>query len=399
MISVELVLLGVVASIVLWALGAARLSRTLITLPMIFTAVGYGVTYPVGMLADEHALNEVARFVAEVTLIIVLFADASHVRFRDLSKGYGLPLRMLVIGMPLTIILGTLAVYFITPGGSWAVALLTAAILTPTDAALGASVVGSKDVPRKLTQTINVESGLNDGLALPFVLFGATAAGMAARGAGAGDLLNDAVLQVVLGPVAGIVVGGGIAWLMNRAQGANWANDSSEAIVFLASAFAAYLGANVIGGNGFIAAFVAGMTFGNVYKHDLHFIREFMESQGQLVTIMAFLIFGAVLLPAGLAHFSVIPLLIAALFLTLVRMLPIVLSLIGTNTTFAERLFLGWFGPRGLASVLFALIVIDEYDIPFEAELQACVVMTVFVSIILHGMSAAPLAKYFGRKD
>lgn len=100
MISVELVLLGVVASIVLWALGAARLSRTLITLPMIFTAVGYGVTYPVGMLADEHALNEVARFVAEVTLIIVLFADASHVRFRDLSKGYGLPLRMLVIGMP-----------------------------------------------------------------------------------------------------------------------------------------------------------------------------------------------------------------------------------------------------------------------------------------------------------
>jgi NhaP-type Na+/H+ or K+/H+ antiporter len=397
MISIELIFLGVVASVVMWALGAARLSRTLVTMPMIFTAVGYAITYPVGMLGDKHTLNEVARLVAEVTLIIVLFADASHVRFRELTKGYVLPLRMLVIGMPLTIILGTLAVYFITPGGSWAVALLTAAILTPTDAALGASVLGSKDVPTRLTQTINVESGLNDGLALPFVLFGATAAGMAAQAGGGSAILQDAVLQVVLGPIAGVAVGGGIAWLMNRAKEADWANESSEAIVFLASAFAAYLAAGVIGGNGFIAAFVAGMTFGNVYKYDLHFIGEFMESTGQLVTIAAFLIFGAVLLPAGLEHVGLIPMIIAVLFLTFVRMIPIVISLIGTQTSFKERVFLGWFGPRGLASVLFALIVIDEYDIPFEAELQACVVMTVFASVVLHGMSAAPLAKYFGK--
>ena len=398
MISVELILLGVVASIVLWALGAARLSRTLITMPMIFTAVGYAITYPVGMLADEHALNEIARLVAEVTLIIVLFADASHVRFRELTKGFVLPLRMLVLGMPLTILCGTLAVYFITPGGSWAVALLTAAILTPTDAALGASVVGSKDISARLTQTINVESGLNDGLALPFVLFGATAAGMVAQGAGSSSFVQDAVLQVVLGPLAGIAVGGGIAWVMNRAYDYNWANESSEAIVFLASAFAAYLAAVAIGGNGFIAAFVAGMVFGNVYKHDLHFISEFMESTGQLVTITAFLIFGAVLLPAGLEHVSIIPMIIAVLFLTLVRLVPILISLIGTDLDFKERLFLGWFGPRGLASVLFALIVVDEYDIPFEAELQACVVMTVFASVILHGMSAAPLARYFGKR-
>jgi NhaP-type Na+/H+ or K+/H+ antiporter len=399
MISTELILLGVVASIILWALGAARIGRTLITFPMIFTAVGYAVTFPVNMLAEEHVLGEVARLVAEVTLIIVLFADASHVRLRALTRTYVLPLRMLVIGMPLTIILGTLAVYFITPSGSWALALLTAAILTPTDAALGASVVSSKDVPERLTQTINVESGLNDGLALPFVLFGATFAGMAARSGGGSAIVQDAVVQLLLGPVSGFAVGGSVAWLMNRAHTAGWGDTTSEAIVFLMTAFAAYLAAHVVGGNGFIAAFVAGVVFGNVCKHDLHFITEFMENTGQLVTITAFLIFGAVLLPKGLAHISPIPLTIAALFITLVRSLPIMLSLIGSATTFKECLFLGWFGPRGLASILFALIVVDEYDIPQENELLACVVMTVFASIILHGMSAAPLARYFGKQD
>lgn len=394
----EILLLGVLASVILWALGAARLSRSILTLPMIFTAVGYGMTYPVAMLAEQDVLSAVARQVAEVTLIVVLFADASHVRFRDLTQDYVLSLRMLILGMPLTIIFGTLMVYLIAPSGSWAVALLTAAILTPTDAALASSVVSSKDVPHRLSQAINVESGLNDGLALPFVLFGATFAGMAFDASGGTAILRDAGLQIVLGPAAGIALGGAIAWLMNRAQEAKWADPSSEAIVFLSSAFAAYYAADAIGGNGFIAAFAAGMTFGNVYKHDLSFITEFMESTGQLVTILAFLIFGAVLLPEGIAHFSVVSVIIAVLFLTVVRMIPVAVSLLGSGTTFKEKLFLGWFGPRGLASVLYVLIVTDEYTIPFAEEVKACVVVTVFASIVLHGITAAPLSRRFAKR-
>lgn len=393
----EFLLLALLCVVILWALSAARLNRTVITLPMIFTAVGFAMTIPIGLLAEGPDLMRIARVVAEVTLIIVLFADASHFRFQNLAASVVLPLRMLVIGMPLTIALGTLVAYAITPSGSWAVALLTAAVLTPTDAALGASVVGSKDLPARLTQTINVESGLNDGLALPFVLFGAIMAGM---GAGDADhILQTAILQVTLGPLAGAFAGWGIAAAMNRAQQYGWANDSSEAIVFLATAFAAYLLATAIGGNGFIAAFVAGAVFGNVYRYDTLFITEFMESQGQLVTIAAFVIFGAVLLPVGIAHISLVACAIAVLFLTVVRMLPIYLSLVGTRTTLRERLFLGWFGPRGLASVLFALLVVDEYDIPYESELQACVVVTVFLSILVHGISSAPLARAFTGKD
>lgn len=393
----EFLLLALLCVVILWALSAARLNRTVITLPMIFTAVGFAMTIPIGLLAEGPDLMRIARVVAEVTLIIVLFADASHFRFQNLAASVVLPLRMLVIGMPLTIALGTLVAYAITPSGSWAVALLTAAVLTPTDAALGASVVGSKDLPARLTQTINVESGLNDGLALPFVLFGAIMAGMGAGGAD--HILQTAILQVTLGPLAGAFAGWGIAAAMNRAQQYGWANDSSEAIVFLATAFAAYLLATVIGGNGFIAAFVAGAVFGNVYRYDTLFITEFMESQGQLVTIAAFVIFGAVLLPVGIAHISLVACAIAVLFLTVVRMLPIYLSLVGTRTTLRERLFLGWFGPRGLASVLFALLVVDEYDIPYESELQACVVVTVFLSILVHGISSAPLARAFTGKD
>lgn len=393
----EFLLLALLCVVILWALSAARLSRTVITLPMIFTAVGFAMTIPIGLLAEGPDLMRIARVVAEVTLIIVLFADASHFRFQNLAASVVLPLRMLVIGMPLTIALGTLVAYAITPSGSWAVALLTAAVLTPTDAALGASVVGSKDLPAQLTQTINVESGLNDGLALPFVLFGAIMAGMGAGGAD--HILQTAILQVTLGPLAGAFAGWGIAAAMNRAQQYGWANDSSEAIVFLATAFAAYLLATAIGGNGFIAAFVAGAVFGNVYRYDTLFITEFMESQGQLVTIAAFVIFGAVLLPVGIAHISLVACAIAVLFLTVVRMLPIYLSLVGTRTTLRERLFLGWFGPRGLASVLFALLVVDEYDIPYESELQACVVVTVFLSILVHGISSAPLARAFTGKD
>ncbi|MBR9863747.1 MAG: sodium:proton antiporter [Rhodobacteraceae bacterium] len=392
----ELLVLGLLCAVILWALSAARLERSAITLPMIFTATGFAMSYPIGLLAEEHALREIARVVAEVTLIIVLFADASHFRPKHLAASVFLPLRMLVIGMPLTIGLGTLVAYVIFPAGGWAVALLIAAVLTPTDAALGASVVNSDRLPDRLRQTINVESGLNDGLALPFVLFGAILAG---NTGGTGALALDALLQVILGPLAGLAVGWGIARAMNRAQQAGWANEESEAIVFLATAFAAYLLASVVGGNGFIAAFVAGACFGNTYRYDASFITEFMESQGQLATIGAFVIFGAVLLPVGLTHLSLSAVLLAVLFLTVVRIVPIMLSLLGSHMVLRERLFLGWFGPRGLASILFALLVVEEYDIPFADEIQACVVVTVLLSILAHGISAAPLARMFAQKD
>jgi NhaP-type Na+/H+ or K+/H+ antiporter len=374
------------------------LNKTMVTLPIVFTGLGYLVVNPVEQLAETETLHEIARTIAEVTLILVLFADASHVRFSQLAENYKIPLRMLIIGMLLTILLGTIVVIALPPEQSWAVAFLTAAILTPTDAALGQVVVSSPDVPPRLSQSINVESGLNDGLALPFILLAAILAGAAGMAeTHDGSIAMVALKQVVLGPLVGIFVGWLIARALDYAQNVKAISISSQGVVFLCTAFAAFLLSEEIGGNGFISAFVAGAVFGNVYKHDITFISELMESQGQLLTMAAFFIFGSVLLPAGIEHMSWIPVVVALLFLSVVRMLPIAISLIGTGLPLKEKLFLGWFGPRGLASILFSLIIIDEYEIPHEEELLACVVMTVFLSIVLHGITANPLVRRIAR--
>lgn len=391
-------LLVIMAAMVAFSLTGKAIGRTILTLPILFTAFGFAMSEPLNHAASQAFLHEGKRTLAEVTLVLVLFADASHVRFRQLRMNWQIPARMLVIGMPLGIALGTLVAFWLNPASGLAMALLTAAVLTPTDAALGQTVVTSPDVPEHLRETINVESGLNDGLALPFVLLGAIlASSQIGSAAGTGGLAFGAVTQIVLGPLAGIAVGWGMARVMDAAQSRDLMAEAAGGVVFLVTAFAAFLLAEVIGGNGFIAAFVGGMVFGNTYRHDIHFISEFMEGAGQILTMLAFLVFGAFLLPVGLEHATPQVLVLAVLFLTVVRMAPIYLSLWGSGLSSGEKLFVGWFGPRGLASILFTLIMMDEFDFPGEDELLACVSMTVALSVLMHGMSAAPLARRFGR--
>jgi len=392
--SIQIVLLFALAATIAYSLIAGRLNQTIVTLPIVFTGLGYLVVGPVEQLAETETLHEIARTVAEVTLILVLFADASHVRFSRLAESYRIPMRMLALGMPLTILAGTIVLLIFLPHQGWALALLTAAVLTPTDAALGQVVVSSPQVPSRLSESINVESGLNDGLVLPFILLSAIlaeSAGMAESHGG--SIAVNTLKQLILGPLVGVFIGWVIAHAMDYAQNKQAVPTSSQGVVFLCSAFAAFLLSEEIGGNGIISAYVAGAVFGNVYKHDITFISEFMEGQGQILTMAAFFIFGAVLLPDGIAHMNWIPVTIGMLFLTVIRMVPIFISLTGTGLPIKEKLFLGWFGPRGLASILFTLVIIDEYEIPHENELLACVVMTVFLSIILHGITANPLAR------
>ncbi|MEM8749492.1 MAG: cation:proton antiporter [Pseudomonadota bacterium] len=395
--NIEYAVLAILACVIVYSLLTRVLSRTILTLPIIFTLIGLAAAGPVAQIASPQILSETSRFVAEITLILVLFADASHVRFSRLKQNFQLPLRMLVIGMPLSLAVGTLAVYLLSSQAGLALALLTASVLTPTDAAVGQAVVSSPNVPGKLSQTINVESGLNDGLALPFVLFGAMLASGTTGHEGISSLPVAIALQLLLGPTVGIAVGWSVARALNVAQERGWVVESAQGVVFLATAFATYLTSELVGGNGFIAAFVAGMVFGNTYKHNIHFIREFMEGSGQLLTMSAFLMFGALLLPTGLAHISFTSVAVGLSFLTFVRMGPIWFSLAGSGLRPREKAFLGWFGPRGLASILFTLIMIDEFEFPGETELLACVSMTVFFSIILHGVSATPLANRIGR--
>lgn len=395
--SLELIVLSILLCIFAYSALTNAIAKTILTLPIIFTAVGFVSSAPLTHLAEPQTLDEGKRLLAEITLVLVLFSDASHVRFKTLRKNFNLSARMLIVGMPLTIGLGMSVAYLLNPESGLAMALLTAAVLTPTDAALGQTVVSSEAVPERLRQTINVESGLNDGLALPFVLFGAILASAGMGGAHTEGLASSALVQITLGPLVGIALGWGLAKVMDAATTRRLIAESAAGVAFLAVAFSAFIGAEIVGGNGFIAAFVAGMVFGNTYRHDINFISEFMEGVGQLLTMFAFLIFGALLLPDGLAHMNWKAVVLALLFLSVVRMLPIWISLLGTGLALREKLFLGWFGPRGLASILFTLIMMDEFDFPGEQELLACVSMTVFLSIVLHGVSATPLSNWIGR--
>jgi NhaP-type Na+/H+ or K+/H+ antiporter len=283
------VVFAILSAFVVYSLLSKAIGRTVLTLPMIFVALGYALSHPLAAAGEPELVAEGTRLLAEITLILVLFSDASKVRFMQLRMSWTIPARMLVIGMPLTIALGTMIVYGLNPASGLAMALLTAAVLTPTDAALGQSVVSSPDVPDQLGQSINVESGLNDGLAFPFVLIGAILASAGLSGeANIGGVAASAIKQVLLGPVAGIVVGWSVARAMDAAQDRDLIAEAAEGVVFLSTAFAAYLLAEIVGGNGFIAAFVAGMVFGNSYRHDIHFISEFMEGVGQLLTMSAF---------------------------------------------------------------------------------------------------------------
>lgn len=393
--NIELVILGVLVCIIAYSLLTKTLSKSILTLPIIFVAIGYACAPITQTLGPTEELRGSARLLAEITLVLILFADASHVRFTQLKSTFTIPLRMLIFGLPGSIAFGAFVVFFIFPSGGFALALLTAALLSPTDAAIGQSVVSSAQVPERLRQSINVEGGLNDGLVLPFILLGAI---LASTDMNETDgLALTAGTQVVLGPIVGIAVGWIVARLLDYAQQRDWIVESAQGIVFLSTALVSFSASILVGGNGFIAAFVSGAVFGNTYRHDLHFINEFMEGAGQLLTMAAFLVFGALMLPDGLAHFSWSTVLVSISFLTVVRMVPIFLALVGTGLAMREKLFLGWFGPRGLASILFTLIIMDEFDLPNEEELLACVSLTVALSVLLHGVTAAPLAKRIGR--
>ncbi|MBL4813292.1 MAG: cation:proton antiporter [Rhodobacteraceae bacterium] len=395
------ILLIISVAVMLYSLASGRLSRSVITMPMLFTTLGFALSEPLtglgGLGLGREQGHAAVRLIAEVTLILVLFADASHVRRHVLGMSWQVPVRMLLIGMPLTIGLGTLFISLLFPGWGLGMALLTAAVLTPTDAALGQTVTSSPDVPERLRQTVNIESGLNDGLALPFVLLGAVIAVSEMAGPDNAGLLRASIIQVGVGPVAGALVGWLVAVALDKANDAKMTEETSTGLVFTGAAFAAFLLAEVLGGNGFLSAFVAGAVFGNVYRHNIHFISEFMEGEGQMLTMASFLVFGAVLLPVGLAHGTWQSLATAVGFLTVIRILPVWLALAGTGLATREKLFLGWFGPRGLASILFCVIMLEEFNLPGEDELLACMSMTVCLSIIAHGLSAQPMAKRIGR--
>lgn len=383
-------------ALLLYSLVSGRLQGTVITAPLVFAAFGLAVGtggFGIAALDFEHGAIHV---VAELTLILVLFTDAARIDLRCVRRDHNLPVRMLLVALPVAVLIGTVIAAWLFPSLMiWEAALL-AALLAPTDAALGQAVVSSKDVPVRIRQSLNVESGLNDGIVLPAVLLFAALASAGHESASAGSWVQFVLLQLSLGPLTGLALGYVGARLLDAAVDRGWASTAYQGIGILSMAVLTYLVAELLGGNGFIAAFIGGMVFGNCLRHPCTFLFEFMETEGQLLMLITFLVFGAALLPEALEHIRPEYVVYALLSLTVIRMVPVAVSLIGARVRLPTQLFLGWFGPRGLASILFVLLVIEEADVPNHEMLLSITMITVALSTLLHGVTAAPFARLYG---
>ena len=382
----------VAGTVFVWGVVSARLERADLTAPIVFVAVG-AVLAGLGMV-DAPSAPEVLRPLVEVTLVWVLFSDASRIRVSDLRHDLGVYVRLLGFGLPLTIVLGWALATWLLPGlGVW-LALLVAAALAPTDAALGVPVVTNRAVPARIRRLITVESGLNDGIATPVVVVAiagaASVEGM--HGAGPGTALLALAIGVVVGVAVGAVGGGLLRWARRRGSAA----EEFVGIAVLALALGAYAGALVVGGNGFVAAFCGGLAFASTAGRRGPAEVRFLEQASGLVSLLVWLAFGAVAIPIVLGGVHLAVVLYAVLSLTVVRMLPVALVLLGARLDRATVLFMGWFGPRGLASLVFALLALEELG-PGADDAVATIAVTVLLSVLAHGATAAPLAARFGR--
>jgi NhaP-type Na+/H+ or K+/H+ antiporter len=381
----------------LYSLVSRRLEQTIVTAPIVFTIAGMLMfpALPVSLKAGVHA--EVLFRLSEIGLVLLLFTDASRTDLNVLRRIGNLSIRLLSAGLLLTILLGALAARFVFPHLSIWEAGILAAVLAPTDAGLGQVIVNSPRIPAPIRQALNVEAGLNDGLSVPFLLFFIALAAARIEGSAA-SLMQFVVEQLGYGVLVGALIGLVGGWLLDLARRKEWMSGSFQQIGVVALPLLCLIVSEIVGASAFIAAFVAGLTIQIGFKEAGKHSVEFAEEWGQLLNFAVFFLFGLLALRV-IPQFSPALALYAVLSLTVVRMLPVAIALIGTGLSPASVLFLGWFGPRGLASIVLGLLYLrQEIDLPGEPTIQLAVIGTVLLSIFAHGLSATPGIGLYERK-
>jgi NhaP-type Na+/H+ or K+/H+ antiporter len=383
----------------LYALLAGRLDRLSITAPMVFVIVG-GLLGPGGADLLKVSISSQTLAVTEITLGLLLFVDASTVRLRDVECDASLPSRLLFIALPLTVGLGAVLAHLLEPDYGWAAAALVATILAPTDAALGLAVVTNRAVPARIRTALNVESGLNDGLVTPFVTLFLAILVSEESSARTGWVVA-ALTQIGLALVTALLLGLGGGWLVSRARSHGWTYAISEQLVVLALAVLSYTGSVAIGGNGFVAAFLGGLLFGHATRGRFSAPVEFSETLGLFLSFFVWTLFGALFVGPVLRGPMYWPAIVyAVLSLSVVRMLPVALSMLGLGMRRSTWVFMGWFGPRGLASVVFTLVALEDLQPSTVQEnpLVKVATWTILLSVAAHGGTARFLSARYGRR-
>ena len=401
----HIIILVIALIVLLYGYISKALTAVNISGPMFFTTLGLLLS-PLGLNVSQLDVNaDFVIVIVEIALVLVLFSDAALLELKLLSRSWKLPTRLLLIGLPLTIVFGVVVAQLLFPNEPTIYMLLLALLLTPTDAALGKAVVSDPKVPEKIRSTINVESGLNDGIVFPlvFITLVIITSNAEESNAVSSHWFRYVIEQIGFGALCGIGIGYLGAKLSVFSMNRNWMVSSYQNLIPIALAVLAYYIAENLQGNGFIAAFFSGLLVGNTSRRARKHIEDFAESEGELLVLISFFIFGLAFVPQVIHHVSVQVCIYAFLSLTGLRMLPVMISLLGAKIggkriDFFSMTFIAWFGPRGIASILYVLIVAHKVgDMSGFETIFATVMVTVLMSIIAHGVSAQPFANLYGK--
>ena len=385
----------IAASLLGFSVVSRRLAGTPITSAIVFVGVGLLAGIQALDLFDAPSTGEFVKVLAEATLAFVLFSDASRIDLRALRREYTVPTRLLGIGLPLTIVLGALLASLIFKQISLTEAVVIAVLLAPTDAALGQAVVTEPRLPSRIRQGLNVESGLNDGICVPLLFIALAVAEADAGSIGDAHAVRLVVEQIGYGVCGGVI--GGVVTAAAVMLGTRRAliEPAWLQVVPAAGALLAYGFAAALGGSGFIAAFGAGMIFSALRRHDSGEVTYLIDELGEVLNAVTLLVFGAVLLLPTLDDLTWRIAIYAIASLTLVRMLPVAIAMLGTGARRPTVTFMGWFGPRGLASIVFALIVLHDAQLPHVGTILSATYVTVGLSVLAHGVTAAPFTRRY----
>jgi NhaP-type Na+/H+ or K+/H+ antiporter len=377
---------------------AGRVERSLISGPIVFTTVGFLLGPDVSGVLRINISGEGLRVLAELTLAMVLFTDAANADFGLVRRNLGMPERLLLIGLPLTIVLGFVIAAVIFPSLETLEIALLATMLAPTDAALGKPVMTNPAVPAVMREALNLESGLNDGICVPIVVL---LLGLAVGTQIEGEPIVHVARVVVEEIGIGIVVGLGLTWLttstLRFAQRRGWISEHWVEIPIVALAAACFAAAQAAGGSGFIACFVGGLLLNGLGPSHKKELLRGAEHMGEALALLTWVVFGGIVVARLIDRVTWPAVMYAVLSLTVIRMLPVFLCLIGTRTSTSDKLLIGWFGPRGLATIVFAVLVLDE-KLPGNDTIVLAAGWTVLLSVIAHGVTANPLVKAIGAR-
>lgn len=387
------------AFLLIYSAVAGRVERSWISGPIVFTGVGF-ILGPDGLgMLHINIGGEGLRLLAELTLAMVLFTDAANADFSVVRRNLGLPERLLLIGLPLTIVLGFLLAAAVFPSLDTLEIALLAAILAPTDAALGKPVVTNPTVPPVMREALNLESGLNDGICVPIVvLLLGLAAGTQIEGGTMGHVARVVVEAIGLGALIGLALTWSTTRMLHFAERRGWISEHWVEIPIVALAAACFAAAQAVGGSGFIACFVGGLLLSGLGGHHKGELLRGAEHMGEALALVTWVLFGGIVVVRMIDRVTWPALLYAVLSLTVVRMAPVFLCLLGTRTNTADKLFIGWFGPRGLATIVFGILILDE-KLPGNDTIMLAAGWTVLLSVVAHGVTANPLVKAMGGRS